>query len=225
MPTRTKIIDFQQLELGGEDANVVVRLMMACNDMALANQALEISMSENHPYPDKRTSRAAGMYFVRIQLSHLYEALKVIDDLRARPVLKRLVDSSDFRTKGSFAHLEQHLPGGKRREWFEKLIAQLRHNLGFHYHESGSWIQWAINDRAERPGARYSSITRGDHAYRWRFSVADAVIDSIVCRKIWEIPREKDLEHEIGLITGEINVLFLSYVDFCGEFIWQYCSR
>ena len=41
------------------------------------------------------------MYFVRLQLAHLHEGLKVIEEIRNDPVLKALVDRCDSQTQQS----------------------------------------------------------------------------------------------------------------------------
>jgi len=92
-------------------------------------------------------------------------------------------------------------------------MGRLRHNLVFHYDESSKLIMKAISDRAERTEARHSSITRGSTAYLWHFKPADDIVDSIVVRQIWGIPRDKDLRAEIDIITDEVHQLFLCFVD------------
>jgi hypothetical protein len=209
----------------GDDTNIVVRLMMACNDMTFANQCLSAAKSEDHGYLDDSIARAASMYFVRIHMSHLWEGLKVIDDIVKSPRLVSLVERCDDRTRTSFALLKDYRRGGSRHTRIEKILGQLRHNLGFHYHESGRWIARALEDCASHSAERFSSITRGSDAYSWRFSVADQVVDHIIVRQIWQIPRGPDTPAKADEVAEEIHHLFLAFVDFCGEFIWKYCEK
>lgn len=220
--TTTKFLSFETLQ-ARECSATVIKLMMACNDLSLANQSLSEWKKE---LPSERKFRqiGAGMYFVRIQLAHLHEGLKVIEEIKQDPVLRALVARCDKQTQQSFTELEQFLPKAPKRSEFEQLIGRVRHNLTFHYNENGKLIKQAVSDRATRPDARISSITRGDTAYLWHFKVADDVVDSIVVRQIWDIPRDLDVRVEADRIADRVHQIFLWFVDFSGEFIWNYCE-
>jgi hypothetical protein len=198
--------------------------MMACNDMQVANEALAEWKSEQLPHKRHRQF-GAKMYFVRLQISHLYESLKIIDQIRGDRQLMKLVDQCDAKTQQSFQELEAFLPNGAKRQWLDRMVGKLRHNLVFHYDESGKLIERAIADRAARAEAWHSSVTRGSAAYLWHFKPADDILDSIVVRQIWGVPRQQDMRTEVDRIVDEIHQVFLSFVDFSGEFIWKYCSR
>jgi hypothetical protein len=207
----------------GASAITVIKLMMACNDLSLANQALA-EWKKEQPLNKKPRQAGAGMYFVRTQLSHLHEGLKVLEDIHNDAFLMSLVKQCDPETQESFHNLEQFLVGGSNRSEIEKIIGRIRHNLTFHYDESGKLIEKAISDRAARSEARISSITRGDHAYLWHFKVADDIVDSIVVRQIWKIPRGTDLRVEADKIADRVHQICLWFLDFSGEFIWRYCK-
>lgn len=225
MSTTSRQVNFEDFEAVGHSANLVVRLMMACNDASISNQCLEGTRSSDHGYADDRTAHAAAMYFVRTQLSHLFEGIKIVQDVRSDAFLMSILARCDSRTKSSFDYLVHFCPGEPKESRIQKILGQLRHNVGFHYHESGKWIGAAISERAKDPKLRFSRITRGSHAYKWRFHLADEVVETIVIRKIWEIPNSMDALEESNKITAEINELFLAFVDFCGEFIWKFCEK
>ena len=221
--TLTKYVNFQTLQARGDSANIVIKLMMACNDLSLANQSLlewkkELSRSK------KPRQIGARMYFVRTQFAHLHEGMKVISEIKECPVLMALVDRCDSKTQRSFQELEQFLHNGSTYDDFHKLVGCIMHNLTFHYDQSGRQIKQAISDRAGRPEARFSSVSRGDTAYLWHFKVADDVVDSIVVRQIWKIPRAADARVEVDKISDQLHQILLRFVDFSGEFIWKYCE-
>lgn len=222
--TQTRYVNFQTLDARGESTATVVKLMMACNDLQLANEALS-EWKQEQPTSRKLRQTSARMYFFRLELGHLFEGLKVIDQIRKDPVLLCLVRQTDAQTQQSFANLEQFLPGGARRGQIEKLMGRVRSNLTFHYEESGKLIAKAISDRAARPADRVSSVTRGSTAYLWHFKAADDVVDSVVVRQIWGIPRSADLRTEVDKIADELHQIFLWFVDFAGEFVWEYCGN
>jgi hypothetical protein len=172
----------------------------------------------------KHRKHGARMYFVRIELSHLFEGLKVIEEIRKSPELMVLLSHCDAKTQEAFHSLQRVLPGGKERKKLEKLIGKLRHNLAFHYDQSGKLIKKAIADRASRTQAQYSSVTRGSTAHLWRFNVADDIVDSIVVRQLCGIPMESDLRLEADRISDYLHQITLSFLDFAGEFIWKYLS-
>lgn len=198
--------------------------MMACNDLSLANQSLSEWKNE---LSGEREFRQIGaeMFFVRTQLAHLHEGMKVIEEIKKDASLMALVARCDTKTQQSFKELEQFLLKAPKRSEFDRLVGRVRHNLTFHYNEDGKLIEQAVSDRAARPDARMSSITRGDTAYRWHFKVADDVVDSIVVRQIWKIPRELDVRVEADRIADQVHQIFLWFVDFSGEFIWKFCEK
>jgi hypothetical protein len=222
--TLTRYLNFQTLAGRGAIAATVIKLMMACNDLELANEALS-EWKEEQPMTRRSRQTGAGMYFIRLQLAHLFEGLKIVDDLRKDPSLFALVSQLDAHARDSFTNLEQLLSGGPKRAWIEKLMGRVRSNLTFHYEESGKLIAKAILDRAGRPEAQGSSVTRGSDAYLWHFKAADDIVDSVVVRQIWGIPRGADLRVEADRIAGELHQVFVWFLDFSGEFIWKYCEQ
>lgn len=222
--TKTKHINFQKLQARGKSAVTVVKLMMACNDLSLTNQALS-EWRKEQPRNKKSRQTAAGMYFVRTQIAHLFEGLKVIEAIQQDSTLFALIEKCDNKTQESFEKLKEFLPEGSKRAEFEKLAGRVRHNLAFHYDKSGKLIEKAIADRATRPESQISSVTRGDTAYLWHFKVADDVVDSIVVRQIWNIPRSANLRFETDQVADYLYGICLCFADFSGEFIWKYCGE
>jgi hypothetical protein len=164
------------------------------------------------------------MYFVRLQISHLFEAFKIVGQIRGDSDLMRLVKQCDPKTQRSFHELESFLPNGAKRPWLEKMVGRLRNNLVFHYDESGKLIIRAVSDLANGTVARPSSITRGSTAYLWHFKLADDVVDRIVVRQIWSVPSDHELRAEVDRIADQIHEVFVCFADFAGEFIWNYCG-
>lgn len=221
--TTTRFLNFERLHVQGASAVTVIKLMMACNDLSLANQSLS-EWKKDVPSGMKERQIGARMYFVRTQLAHLNEGLKVIKKIKNDPQLMALIAHCDGQTQQSFTELEQFLPKAPKRNEFEQLVGCIRNNLTFHYDETGKLINKAVSDRAARPDARISSITRGDTAHLWYFKVADDIVDSVVVRQIWAIPRDKDVRAEADRIAERVHQLVLWFVDFSGEFIWKYCE-
>ncbi len=217
---QTKYVSIRQLASRPE-ASIIVRLMMACNDMLLANRSQGIYRGGLRP-TEKHLAQGGLMYFVRLQMAHLHEGMKTLELLRTIPHFTTILSSCPSTAQVAYQRLLPFTRPGPERAWFEKNVATARHNLTFHYHESGKWIDWALADRASRKEAEKSSITRGDPGHLWRFHVADDVLDSIMCRKIWQIPRTADVRKEADAIVDRVYAVFRDYVDFAAMFIAQY---
>jgi hypothetical protein len=218
--TQTKYVS---LKLVGSrpDASIVVRLMMACNDLILANQCQGRYKGELRP-TEKHLAQGAGMYFVRLQMAHLTEAMKILEQLKSASSFKTTISSCHSTARDAYKRLQAFLKPGPEKTWFNENIAVARNNLAFHYHESGKWIDWALTDRASRPDGDRSSITRADAGHLWRFHIADDILDSIMCRKIWKIARSADVRQEADLIADKAYSIFCDYIDFSAEYIWRY---
>jgi hypothetical protein len=219
--TSTRIVDFEKLAARGPDAAVVVKLMMTCNDMTLANLSLT-DWKREQPRDRRDLQIGARLYFVRLELAHLYEGLKVIPEIRSTPSLLRHLDLCDAQTRASFAELETFAKGGAKNEELETLVGRIRHNLTFHYDASGKSVNKAITDRANRKEARLATITRGNTAHRWRFGAADDIVDSIVVREIWKVPRTADLRSAVDEVAMKVHRISLLFLDFSGEYVWRY---
>jgi hypothetical protein len=219
--TCTRFLNFETLHARGQSAVIIVKLMMACNDLTLTNQALDDWKKEDRRCRKSKRAEACR-YFIRAQIGHLNEGLKVVEEIQKDDMLSGLVGRCDSRTQQSFQDLQQYAPSGSNCQRFEELAGKIRHNLSFHYDQSGKLIERAMADRAAR--SQVSSITRGNMAHLWHFRVADDVVDSIVVRQIWKIPRDADLRTEADRIADEVYHIFLLFLDFAGEFIWRYCE-
>lgn len=203
------------------DAAKIVRLMMAFNDMVLANRAARAYKGDLNP-TEKHLAKGANMYFIRLQMSHLSEGMKILSGLDESPGFQRILSSCSEAAQAAYRRLALFAYDGPQKTWFVKHVARARHGLTFHYEESEKMIDWALKDRASRPEAELSSITVGDHGHLWRFHVADDVVDSILCRKIWQIPRNTDLRKEADEMADKIYSIYCDFVDFAGPFVLAY---
>lgn len=222
--THTRLIDYQRLEARGKSSVLIIKLMMACNDMQLANEAAS-DWKEDQPRNKKYRQAGARMYFTRLQMAHLHEALKIVEEIRKDVWLMALLSTCDNQTQASFRKLEACLKGGTNRNLVEKIIGRIRSNLTFHYDETGKQIERAISEIAATPGGHHAQVTRGSTAYLWYFKAGDEIMDKIVVRHIWNIPRDKNLREETDAIADRMHEIFLTFMDFAGEFIWKYSER
>ena len=153
----TRTIDIQNIESAGKSGNLVIKLMICCNDLSLANQSLaRWKDTEKLNIDEKSRQQGAGMYFVRIQLSHLYEGLNIIKQIADEPILVALIQGLDDDTKSSFNTLCEYLDGAPERKKLTRYIELMRHKLTFHYDESPKLIDKAIGSLASKKEERIS---------------------------------------------------------------------
>ncbi len=216
--TQTMIVSLPRLCLSEDRASIVVRLMMAANDIALANKSLA-DFKKEQPRIRRHVQRGAAMYFVRLQCGHLNEAMKIVREVKDNPYLMGVLGRCSHDAQDAFGKLEACLDGAERAE-FQRYIARIRHQTAFHY--DGDAVLIALRDRASRPEAARSRITWGDDLSLWRFELADDIADSIICRQIWAIPREATLREEADRISDYGSDLCKAFLDFSGEFVFRY---
>ena len=219
--THTRLVDFRRLLLRGDSAALPLKLMVACNDMQLANEALGVWKK---PQPPSKAGRAEGAraYFVRLQAAHLCEALGIIEDILKSDELMEFIEGCDQQTRDSLDALRPYLRGGEKHQWFINNVVLLRNNLTFHYDSSGKRTMRALAHRASSEASRFSTITRGSTAFLWHFRPADDIVDSIFVRQIWNVPDDADIRSAVDEVLAEIHAIFLKLTDFSGEFLWRY---
>jgi hypothetical protein len=219
--TSTSYTTFQKLIAQGNEAVLIVKLMMAFNDLALANEGLSIFQSQ---YATKRSdkSRGAAMYFVRLQAGHLYEAMEIVDAIVANQRLRAVIKECSEKAKTAFKRLVTLRRDKDQKRKFEQFVGRLRNNVTFHYDKRGDLIRRAMAKRAKDTLGNSTSITRGTERYSWRFTVADDVVDSIVCREIWKIPDAADRRAEADAAAHYGHQIFVDFADFASELIVGY---
>jgi hypothetical protein len=223
MPTtRTLLVDIRKLERQGDEGLIALRLMIACNDLTTVNHALarcRKDTSERTQYVDQ----GSEMYFIRLQIAHLNEALKVIVDLRDHPNLRRMVDDCHGSIADYFVRLLSFAPGETNQKQFLKYVELVRHNITFHYDKGR--IRAALKDRSKRLGDTAHFMTIADHVGLIRFRVADDVISTLIYRQIWKIPLDADLDIEVKRISEVCSELCEKLIKFAKAFLNHYVEK
>ena len=137
----------------------------------------------------------------------------------------RLLERCDAQTQSSFARLEGFLDGGSRQKEFEQLAGRLRHNLVFHYDESGKLIKKSLKRKIEKFPGSMALVTRGSTPIFWYFELADELLDSILVRQIWDIPDAANLREAADEAIMRVHEVLLAFVDFAGEVIWKLTEK
>lgn len=123
-----KAVSMRRLADQGMVGGVLVRLMMVLQDLALADTAMRAFGRPKNAKKQGDVKRAAGRYFLRLQISHSCEALKIIREIRHNTALTGLVMGCNRETRKAYEALEAFL-GTPDHELTEKI----RNKVGFHY--------------------------------------------------------------------------------------------
>jgi hypothetical protein len=109
------------------------------------------------------------------------------------------------------------LDGGKEHDDFRRLVGRIRDKVSFHYDTKE--IKWALERRAKGATGTTSSMTAGKDIHSTRFEFADDVLDTLVCRRFWKIPPDKDLRAEADRIGDWCFQKTLRFLEFGGGFV------
>jgi hypothetical protein len=109
----------------------------------------------------------------------------------------------DSRAQSPFAELCECLPTGRDHADFERYIKPVRNTVAFHY--DPKQVNSALEFRTTHPSNLACSMTVGEDIHSCRFEFADVVLDTIVYRKLWQIPVDADVRVEADLQTGALE--------------------
>jgi hypothetical protein len=210
----TNVVKFSKLAADSDLGQVLVRLMMACNDFSIANEMLG---QWRNPTTKKQEARAASAqrYFLRLQISHVCEAMDIVDEIESSPKLRAALAAADAQTRGSFEVLKKYKKGKRCRTM--KLI---RNKVGSHY--DPVWIKETIEDLDAQHPDTLATISMGHEALDWYFEPGDLVEDRLVVRKIFDIfdiAASADVRVEVDKILMELHDIAHVFGDFAGYFV------
>lgn len=221
MRTQTLFISFDKL-CRAEGAVTVVTLALVCNDLAIANSSMGRYKQSNTALLT-HVRRGGRMYFARMMCGHLNEGLEAIKQIRETPSLAQLVSQCSPGAQEAFATLCECLPEHGEHNRFEKYVDWVRNRVAFHY--SPNDIDWAMHDRAKRPVANISGLTAGEDIHSTRFEFGDDLLDSVVVRKLWKIPRDKNLREEADAAANWCDMKCREFLQFSQEFVPLFLRR
>jgi hypothetical protein len=201
----------------GEILSVLLRLMMVVNDVGLANNAVyEWDQGQER----RKQPRAAGakLYFVRMQMAHICEALEIVDEIRKTPALKEAVEDCDYRTVRAFEKICAFIDSDD----FKK-IAKLRNMAAFHYDKK--MPQRMLKSLSEEFPGDLSEFSMGEDTLSWYCQVADKVLDRLLMREIFEIPKGPKQVAKTSAMHARMFEMANALGDFAAHFVREYCSK
>lgn len=229
MKTNTLYVDLKKLyNAGHSEASLIIRLMLACNDISLANKCMSYYKNAELKMTEKHVKLGAALYFIRLQCGHLHEVMHLINELNnslnSVSLLANIFEKCSELTKNDFYKLRDCLENHPNRSEFLNKVEMLRHKTVFHYKDK-KLFKDAILRRSTNKKSQYSSITRSKDISCIRFNVADEIIDTIVCRFLWKLEGEENILEQADQAAGFGSDLCKAFVNFCLEYIFRYIKE
>jgi hypothetical protein len=212
MGSKQRLTTFTKLNNKGELGVVLGRLMLAMNDIGIANDALAGWMGEQAKAIRADRQRGAKMYFVRMLISHVFEALLIVGKIRLTPVLRAVVDQSAAPTREAFERCANVIGTAKYKQ-----MKDLRSGLGFHYLDQP--VRDAIASQVQKAPDIQLALTVGHNPLEWYYEPGDRIVDSAVVRGVFQIPEGADVQKELDKLINDIQSVGDDFVSFAGYFV------
>jgi len=194
-----------------ELSSVIVRLMMAMNDIAMANEGL----SDWTGATDRRKvyrQNGGRLYYGRMLMAHVCEALSIIGDIHNDAKLRKAVQQCDAKTRSSFDAVAAFLGTDDYR-----MLLRIRNNASFHYDRKLAVKALQQIDKSF-PDHRFT-YALGSDPLDWYFELGDLVNDRIVVRDIFKAPNDADVRAAIDPILLRLHAMAAAFSDFAGYFV------
>jgi hypothetical protein len=217
MSSRTWNIKTAKLIADKDASSVVIRLMMALNDIAIANEGLG---DWTFTTERKKLARQDGgrLYYGRMLMAHVFEALSIIQEIEGTPKLKALVQACDRATQSSFDAVADFLKTSDYQR-----LCRIRNNVSFHY--DGKLAVRALGQIDRKFPSHASMYSLGHEPLDWYFQLGDLVSDRIVVRDIFNAPEDADMRAAIDPILMRMHTMAHAFSDFAGYFIRNQLKR
>jgi hypothetical protein len=216
MGSLQRLTTFQKLDNKGELGVVLGRLMLAMNDISIANDALGSWMKDQEGIRKDR-QRGAKMYFVRMLISHVFEALTVISKIRNTPELMEIVQQSSDAIRAPFARCAAVIGTEKYKQ-----MKALRSGLGFHYLDAP--VREAILSQGQKAPDLQLALSVGHDPLEWYYEPGDRIVDSAVVRGVFKVPEEADVQKEVDKLIHDIQSVGDDLAQFGGYFVMEYAT-
>jgi hypothetical protein len=214
--SRTWTTTARKLAGQGELASVIVRLMMAVNDIAVANEGLRDWTSTTDP---RKVHRQIGgtLYYGRMLMAHVFEALSIIEDIQTNASLRTAVEQCSAGTQAYFKAVAAFLGTDDH-----KVLLRIRNNAAFHY-DSKLAVK-ALDQIAKDFSASPFKYSLGTDPLDWYFELGDMITDRIVVRDIFKAPKDADVRAAIDPILVRLHRMAAAFSDFAAYFVRQHLA-
>jgi hypothetical protein len=197
-------------------ASVLIRLMLCNNDLSIVSNSLD-EWSATKDQRKLGRKNGACLYFVRVLLSHVYEALLIIQEISRSPVLRAAVDTCDDETITSFKLVE-----GFALSKEMKSLRALRNRATFHY--DLALPVTCLGEIAEYDPDGSFSYEQGRESLDWHFALADSVMDRMIVRKVYglDVPKSPERREKLNAISLREQEVATAFTNFAAHFVRHY---
>jgi hypothetical protein len=213
MPVSSRTFSVRSRKLLQDEklGSVILRLMMAVNDITIASKSL-YEWQHTDDAEKKARWRGGVLYFGRLQSAHLFEALSIIKEIRDDADLMAVVQRVDIDTQQSFQTVAKFIGSSDY-----VMMAKLRNIVAFHYEPKLS-VRRLKKIADDMPG-HLTTYSLGNKTLDWYFELGDLVVDEIVVREVFQISVSANLEQAALQVLNRLRVIALAFMDFSGYFV------
>ncbi len=186
---------------------------MSVNDISLAADGNDRWAATTDRRRAGRKS-AARIYHIRILMSHVHEALGIVEKISDTPPLRAAVDQCDSRTQSAYQVLVRFIRS-ERMITFDKL----RNRATFHYDRH--LPEKSLNEIARADPSKAWFYSVGFEPIDWHFELADAVVDRMVIRDVFSLkePRSPERQQKVEAIAAEMENVATNFTEFATYFV------
>ncbi len=206
-------------ELSAKDrlGATLIRLMLATNDITIANDAWKFWHEE---HGEKRRGRQIGakMYFFRLLTAHLHESMKIIRDIKKTPELLEAVEMCDERTRKEFDAIWAFVGTEDY-----KSVGFMRNKIGSHWDEDV--VLPSMKEVGESKPDHLMALSLGNDTMDCHFEPADQTIDRVFIRRIFELSTDADVVAEADKIVRRLLDVVDNFCVFACNFIRYHTTK
>jgi hypothetical protein len=193
--------------------------MLAVNDISLAADANDF-WAETTERRRAYRKLNARRYFARLIMSHVHEALKIIDEINKSAELTAAVDQCDAHTRENLKRLVATRNSPERGQ-----LSRFRNEATFHYDPEVS-AEHLGKVIAYDPAATWS-YSVGSTPLDWYFELGDGVMDRMVPRFVFRAdePNSEARFKKIDEIVSRLHQISTMFIDFATGLIERHSGR
>ena len=191
-------------------------MMMSINDLSLINNAIG-DWSEATDRKKVRRKVGEELYYVRILMGHVYEALKMIKFMAKDPKLRDMVMDCDRHTIEGFLLVEKFVESPEM-----DIPEDFRNKAAFHY-DRFLPIENLNKIKEELPDHPFA-YCMGRDGLDWHYELGDMVMGRMLIRDVFkqDYPKSEERQKKVEEIAVRQQEIARAFTDFAGHFIRHY---
>ena len=209
--TTRKIASHEKLQ------SLLLRLMIFNNDVAILTDTIDEWAATENP---KRVHRKgpATLYFARVLLGHVFEALEIIREIDGSPELLESVECCGGFVLEAFLEVNAY----RKLEANKTRLAKMRNCAAFHY--DPILPLRALKQIEKVAPERSWSYSMGDTALDYRFELGEEVMAGMVVREVYGLaePRSAERSAKLEKIAAEEQRIARLFTGFAAHFVRHY---